>query len=113
VLQPALGHAHTVTLVDELLACTEQLCCPLERSALLRQALAQRESAKRLAALCCSDPGLDPVRGPPTNRAFSRYLITCSFSISSRPATRQPANRLMLPANERSLVGIGYRLIRL
>ena len=54
----------TVTLDDELLARAEQLCGPLERSALLRQALqalVQRESAKRLAALGGSDPALDPV----------------------------------------------------
>jgi uncharacterized protein YceH (UPF0502 family) len=39
----------TVTLVDELLARAEQLCGPLERSALLRQTLqtlTQRESGK-------------------------------------------------------------------
>ena len=61
----------TVTLDDELLARAEQLCGPLECSALLRQALqalVQRESAKRLAALGGSDPALDLVprrRGAP------------------------------------------------
>jgi hypothetical protein len=54
----------TVTLDNELLARAEQLCGSLERSALLRealQALVQRESAKRLAALGGRDPGLDSV----------------------------------------------------
>jgi len=83
----------TVTLDDEPLARAEQLCGPLECSALLRQALqalVQRESAKRLAALGGSESGIDPVRRTPTNRAFSRCLFTCSFSITSLP----PASHL-------------------
>lgn len=61
---PLMAMRATVTLDDELLARAEQLCGPLERSALLRQALqalVQRESAKRLAALGGSDPALDLV----------------------------------------------------
>lgn len=53
----------TVTLDDALLARAEQLCADLERSALLKealQALVQRESAKRLAALGGSEPTLEP-----------------------------------------------------
>ena len=88
----------TVTLVDELLARAEQLCGPLERSALLRltlQALVQRESAKRLAALGGSESGIDPVRGTPTNRAFSRCLITCSFpSAAAKPPACQPDHQI-------------------
>ena len=68
------------------------MCGPLERSDLLRQALVQRESAKRLAALGGSESGIDPVRGTPTNRAFSRCLITCSFPSAAAKATRQPAS---------------------
>jgi Arc/MetJ family transcription regulator len=55
----------TVTLDDELLAQAEQLCGQLERTALLKQALqalVQRESARRLAALGGSQPDLEPVR---------------------------------------------------
>jgi hypothetical protein len=54
----------TVTLVDALLSRAEQLCIDLERSALLKealQALVQRESAKRLAALGGSEPTLEPI----------------------------------------------------
>ena len=54
----------TVTLDDALLAKAEQLCGDLERSALLKEALralVQRESAKRLAALGGSEPGLEPI----------------------------------------------------
>jgi len=55
----------TVTLDDELLAQAEQLCGQLERTALLKQALqalVQRESARRLAALGGSQPDLEPIR---------------------------------------------------
>ena len=89
-----LAMRSTVTLVDELLARAEQLCGPLECSALLRQALqalVQRESAKRLAALGGSESGIDPVRCTQTNRAFSRCLITCSFpSAAAKPPASQP-----------------------
>jgi len=54
----------TVTLDDQLLAQAQQLCGKLERSALLKealQALVQRESARRLAALGGSEPDLDPI----------------------------------------------------
>jgi Arc/MetJ family transcription regulator len=54
----------TVTLDDALLARAQQLCGDLERSALLRQALealVQRESARRLAALGGSEPELQAV----------------------------------------------------
>ncbi len=54
----------TVTLDDALLARAEQLCGDLERSALLKealQALVQRESAERLAALGGSEPALEPI----------------------------------------------------
>lgn len=54
----------TVTLDDTLLSQAQELCGQLERSALLRealQALVQRESAKRLAALGGSEPGLEPI----------------------------------------------------
>jgi hypothetical protein len=85
----------TVKLDDQLLACAEQLCGPLERSSLLTQALqalVRRESAKRLAALGGSESGIDPVRCTPTNRAFSHCLFTCSFSITSlQPASQQIA----------------------
>jgi Arc/MetJ family transcription regulator len=54
----------TVTLDDQLLAQAQQLVGDMERSALLRealQALVQRESARRLAALGGSQPDLAPV----------------------------------------------------
>ena len=54
----------TVTLDDELMAQAQTLCGQLERSALLRealQALIQRESARRLAALGGSEPQLEDV----------------------------------------------------
>jgi hypothetical protein len=54
----------TVSLDDDLLAQAELLCADLERSALLKealQALVQRESAKRLAALGGSEPELKPI----------------------------------------------------
>jgi Arc/MetJ family transcription regulator len=54
----------TVTLDDQLLAQAQQLCGDLERSALLKealQALVQRESARRLAALSGSQPDLAPI----------------------------------------------------
>jgi hypothetical protein len=54
----------TVTLDDQLLAQAQQLCGQLERTALLKealQALVQRESAKRLAALGGSQPDLEPI----------------------------------------------------
>jgi len=53
-----------VTLDEQLLAQAQQLCGELERSALLKealQALVQRESARRLAALGGSEPDLDPI----------------------------------------------------
>jgi Arc/MetJ family transcription regulator len=52
----------TVSLDDELLAQAQRLCGHLERSALLKealQALVQRESARRLAALGGSQPELE------------------------------------------------------
>ena len=55
----------TVTLDDTLLSQAQELCGQLERSALLREALlalVQRESAKRLAALGGSEPGLEPIQ---------------------------------------------------
>ena len=55
----------TVSLDDQLLAQAQLLCGDLERSALLKealQALVQRESARRLAALGGSQPDLEPVR---------------------------------------------------
>lgn len=59
----------TVTLDQELIAQAQALCGQLERSALLRealQALVQRESARRLAALGASEPQLEatPRRRP-------------------------------------------------
>ncbi len=54
----------TVTLDDVLLAQAQQLCGDLERSALLKQALqalVERESARRLAALGGSQPQLEPI----------------------------------------------------
>jgi Arc/MetJ family transcription regulator len=52
----------TVSLDDQLLAQAQRLCGDLERSALLKealQALVQRESARRLAALGGSQPDLE------------------------------------------------------
>ncbi len=54
----------TVTLDAELLARAQELCGDLERTALLKealQALVQRESARRLAALGGSQPDLAPI----------------------------------------------------
>ena len=54
----------TVTLDDHLLAQAQELCGSLERTALLRealQALVERESARRLAALAGSQPDLQPI----------------------------------------------------
>jgi Arc/MetJ family transcription regulator len=54
----------TVTLDDALLAQAQQLCGEIERSALLKQALqalVERESARRLAALGGSQPDLEPI----------------------------------------------------
>ena len=54
----------TVTLDDALMAQAQALCGQLERSALLKQALqalVQRESARRLAALGGSQPDLEPI----------------------------------------------------
>ncbi|MFW6732751.1 MAG: type II toxin-antitoxin system VapB family antitoxin [Synechococcus sp.] len=54
----------TVNLDDQLLAQALELCGPLERTSLLRealQALVERESARRLAALAGSQPDLQPV----------------------------------------------------
>ena len=54
----------TVTLDDALLAQAQQLCGEIERSALLKQALqalVERESARRLAALGGSQPDLKPI----------------------------------------------------
>jgi len=54
----------TVNLDDRLLAQAQELCGPLERTSLLRealQALVERESARRLAALAGSQPDLQPV----------------------------------------------------
>ena len=54
----------TVTLDDHLLARAQELCGSLERTALLRealQALVERESARRLAALAGSQPDLQPI----------------------------------------------------
>ncbi|MBM5824590.1 MAG: type II toxin-antitoxin system VapB family antitoxin [Cyanobacteria bacterium M_surface_10_m2_119] len=54
----------TVTLDAELLARAQELCGHLERTALLKealQALVQRESARRLAALGGSQPDLAPI----------------------------------------------------
>ena len=60
----SLGMRTTVSLDDQLLAQAQRLCGHLERSALLKealQALVQRESARRLAALGGSQPDLEPV----------------------------------------------------
>lgn len=54
----------TVTLDDALLERAQALCGDLERTALMRealQALIQRESARRLAALGGSEPQLQAV----------------------------------------------------
>jgi Arc/MetJ family transcription regulator len=51
----------TVNLDDQLLAQAQELCGPLERTHLLKealQALVERESARRLAALAGSHPDL-------------------------------------------------------
>jgi hypothetical protein len=77
------------TLVDELLARAKRLCGPLERSVLLRevlQALRQRKSAKRLAALGVSaqsgcDPDLEPVPW--------RRIGPCSWQTRSKAASRR------------------------
>ena len=58
----SLGMRTTVSLDDQLLAQAQRLCGHLERSALLKealQALVQRESARRLAALGGSQPDLE------------------------------------------------------
>ena len=63
-LRSCLAMRTTVTLDDALLAQAQALCGELERSALLRealQALVQRESARRLAALGGSEPALKPI----------------------------------------------------
>jgi Arc/MetJ family transcription regulator len=62
--EPFLAMRTTVTLDDQLLAQAQQLCGERERSALLKealQALIQRESARRLAALDGSQPDLEPI----------------------------------------------------
>ena len=54
----------TVNLDDQLLAQAQELCGPLERTSLLKealQALVERESARRLAALAGSQPDLQPI----------------------------------------------------
>lgn len=54
----------TVTLDDQLLMQAQELCGSLERTALLKealQALVERESARRLAALAGSQPELQPI----------------------------------------------------
>lgn len=54
----------TVNLDDQLLAQAQELCGPLERTHLLKealQALVERESARRLATLAGSQPDLQPV----------------------------------------------------
>ncbi len=54
----------TVNLDDQLLTQALELCGPLERTSLLRealQALVEREGARRLAALAGSQPNLQPV----------------------------------------------------
>ena len=55
----------TINLDDQLLTQARQLCGPLERTALLKEALkalVAQESACRLAALCGSEPHLKPGR---------------------------------------------------
>ena len=57
----------TVSLDDQLLAQAQELCGTLERTSLLKealQALVERESARRLAALAGSQPDLQPVPRP-------------------------------------------------
>jgi Arc/MetJ family transcription regulator len=54
----------TIALDDDLLAEAQRLTGLSERTALIREALTaliQRESARRLARLGGSEPGLDPV----------------------------------------------------
>ena len=54
----------TVNLDDQLLAQAQELCGPMERTSLLKealQALVERESARRLAALAGSQADLQPV----------------------------------------------------
>ena len=54
----------TVNLDDQLPAPAQELCAPLERTHLLKevlQALVERESARRLAALAGHQPDLLPV----------------------------------------------------
>ena len=54
----------TLALDDDLLAQAQQLAGPLEKSALVREALKaliQRESARRLALLGGTEPQLDDV----------------------------------------------------
>ena len=53
----------TVNLDDQLLAQAQELCGPLERTSLLKEALRvlmERKSAGRLAALAGSQPDLLP-----------------------------------------------------
>ena len=55
----------TVNLDDQLLTQAQELCGPLERTALLKEALkalVAQESARRLAALGGSEPHLEAVR---------------------------------------------------
>jgi Arc/MetJ family transcription regulator len=55
----------TVNLDDQLLAQAQELCGPLERTHLLKealQALVERESARRLAALAGSRSSQQPSR---------------------------------------------------
>ena len=55
----------TVNLDDQLLTQAQELCGPLERTALLKEALkalVARESARRLAALGGSEPDLEAGR---------------------------------------------------
>ena len=61
---PAQEMRTTVTLDEQLLAQAQEQGGPLERTALLRealQALVERESARRLAALAGSQPDLQPI----------------------------------------------------
>ncbi len=54
----------TINIDDELLVTAARLAGPLDRTALVREglkALIERESAKRLARLGGSEPGLKPV----------------------------------------------------
>ena len=64
MLLPAEEVRTTVTLDEQLLTQAQELCGPLERTAFLRealQALLERESARRLAALAGSQPDLQPI----------------------------------------------------